>query len=429
MKIKHLLIRNIGSEFRRNVFTQFTGSSISQLIPFLIAPLLTRLFSPDDYGVLALFTSTSLLIGNIATLQYDQAIILPKEEKDAINLMALSFYLVTLISILSLIIIVIFQKSIANLMNNQKMLSWLIYIPLSVFLIGSFRLLNSWATRKKQFKRIAFRTIAQSSTTASSKVFFGLIKIAPGGLIIGTLIGQFTSTIYFIYQIIISDKIKIQNVTINGIKSNCKKYKNFPIYTNWQSFFNMFSNTSSHYIISNIYGAAILGWYSFTFGLLLRPLSLFGQSVSNVFYAKIADTYNKGEDIWPIAKKILYRLLLIGISVFLPIMIFGDHIFVILFGHEWLNAGKYAQLLSPWLFAKFIFSPISTIPNVIHKQKDFFIILFFMQIMIPISFYFLSKAVFDFKIVLFITSIFGTIYIVIILFWLRKITKKNKMAK
>ena len=135
------------SEFAKNFLILFTGTGFSQVIPILVAPILTRLYTPEEFGLLALFTSTGLFMGNIATMQYDSAIMLPKRDKDAINIMALSMLSVTVMTILTLFIVVVFNGSLTKLMGSEKMSFWLYLIPLSVFLTGLFRTLNIWASR------------------------------------------------------------------------------------------------------------------------------------------------------------------------------------------------------------------------------------------------------------------------------------------
>ena len=90
----------------------------------------------------------------------------------------------------------------------------------------------------------------------------------------------------------------------------------------------MIKTTGSRYIISNYFGAIVLGWYSFTFGLLQKPLQLIGNSVSQVFYQKSTEVFNNNGNLWILTKKIIFRLSIIGVIVFIPLLIFGKDMFV-----------------------------------------------------------------------------------------------------
>jgi O-antigen/teichoic acid export membrane protein len=77
-------------EFVKNVLTLITGSALSQIIIYASILLLTRLFSTEIFGIYILFSSATLILKPLATLQYEFAIVLPKKDEDAINLLGFS---------------------------------------------------------------------------------------------------------------------------------------------------------------------------------------------------------------------------------------------------------------------------------------------------------------------------------------------------
>jgi len=426
MKIIARFKNEFKSEFSRNFLILFTGTGLSQVIPILVAPILTRLYTPEEFGLLALFISTGLFMGNIATMQYDSAIMLPKREKDAINIMALSILSVLAMTILTLFIVVVFNGNLTRLMGSVKMGFWLYLVPLYVFLTGLFRTLNIWASRMKQFKRLAMRNIMQSSTTASTKLGIGFLTPINGGLIIGSLAGQFTATIVLLNQTLRKDGLNFSVISIKRILFNAKKYKDFPLYVNFQGFLDMFKDTGVKYIISNFYGAAILGTYSFTLGLLQKPAQLIGGAISQVYYQKAADTFNAKGDLWGLTKKIMLRLLLLSTIIFLPILLFGQVIFSFVFGAKWEMAGLYAQILTPWLISSFLVQFSTIIPQIVNKQKSFFILssifnlLFFSTVLI------LSLLHKDFIYVLAFMTTLMVILIGYLFLWFKKIINEMK---
>lgn len=420
-KLKNYINKNIKSEFVRNVLTIFTGVSFAQIIPIIISPLLTRLYTPADFAILGLFTSTAMLFSNIATLSYDQAIMLPKKNSDAVNIMALSVICVIGVTLLSAVVVVVFNNQLTGLMKNPALKMWLYFVPIAVFLGGMFKILNVWASRQKQFKRLAMRNITQTAITGGTKLLFGVLKLTNLGLVVGTLTGQAAATGLLAWQTK-NDKIKLQDISKSGIKKNAVTYKKFPLYTNWQSFGDVINTTGSKYIISNIFGATILGWFSFTYGLLQRPLQIIGQSVSQVFYQRISEDYNQDRNLWPLIRKIIVRLFWIGLIIFLPLAFLGPQIFKFIFGENWTEAGKYAQLMVPWLFSKFVFSPVSSVPLVLNKQHTFFIITLTINILVPVSFYLIGTIYNNIYYALIINSIIVFVIMMVFLFWIKKLT-------
>jgi O-antigen/teichoic acid export membrane protein len=136
------------SEFTRNVLTLMTGTTIAQAIPIAISPILTRIYSPEDFGVFALFVAITSIFGTIANGRYELAIMLPKKDEDAINIFALGFIITTFISLLLLILVLIFQDKIVDILKNEDIRVWLYFVPLAVFFVGLYNILNYFNNRK-----------------------------------------------------------------------------------------------------------------------------------------------------------------------------------------------------------------------------------------------------------------------------------------
>ena len=124
------------SEFSQNVLTLMTGSTLSQAIPIAVSPILTRLYKPEDFGLYAIFVAIITIIGTIVSGRYELAIILPKKDEDAINIFGLGILITIFITVLTAILVFVFNDSIVYLLNNQEMKYWVYLVPVSVFLAG-----------------------------------------------------------------------------------------------------------------------------------------------------------------------------------------------------------------------------------------------------------------------------------------------------
>ena len=177
------------SEFSRNVLTLMTGTTIAQAIPIAISPILTRIYTPEDFGVFALYMSVASILSVIAAGRYELAIMLPKKDEDAINIVALSILISFFISFISFLVIFLFNAKITNLLGNSEISNWLYFIPITVLLTGMYRSFNYWSNRKKQYKRLATSKIIQSFTTSSTNLSMGFGGFGASGLILGGVLG------------------------------------------------------------------------------------------------------------------------------------------------------------------------------------------------------------------------------------------------
>ena len=115
------------SEFSRNVLTLMTGTTIAQAIPIAISPILTRIYTPEDFGVFALYMAIASIIAVIATGRYEMAIMLPKEEEDVKSIVKLILILLSIVTFITFLIVSFFNQAIVSLFENQEISNWLYF--------------------------------------------------------------------------------------------------------------------------------------------------------------------------------------------------------------------------------------------------------------------------------------------------------------
>ena len=190
--IKKIILR---SQFRRNVLTLMTGTTIAQAIPVAISPILTRLYSPDDFGVYALFISIAMIFASIANGRYELAIMLPEEDEDAFNLAVLGFAITLCMSVVLLFIFVVFNRLITEILGNQEISFWLYFIPVVVLFIGLYNVLNYFNTRLEKYKDIASANIYKAFILVSVQLSIRLIKGGVVGLVSGQVLSNMVANV------------------------------------------------------------------------------------------------------------------------------------------------------------------------------------------------------------------------------------------
>lgn len=411
--------------FLANVLTLMTGTVIAQSIPIAISPILTRIYSPEDFGIFALYMSIASIIAVIATGQYEISVMLPEKDEDAFNLVALSIIIAFCISSITLFVVWIFNDSIVSYIGNPEISQWLYLIPLTILLTGIYNPLNYWLNRKKHYKRLAINRVLQSTATAATNLEMGLNGFGTSGLIVGGIVGQSVVTGALGWYAWRDDKQKIRLIKKNKVIENAKKYQNFPKFNAVQTFLDSFRLSGVVFLITYFFNLTILGYYSFAMRILQAPLGIIGSSVSQVFYQKAADNYNSKQQVWPILKKTILKLSLISLPVFLMIGFFAPDVFSFVFGSRWREVGIYAQILLPWLLINFISSPISTVPLILNKQKQFLLVGLGYNFLIPGIFLLSTLITNDIKNTLWVISISGSLYLIGVIIWIRKISLRG----
>lgn len=355
-----------------NALTLMTGTAIVQLIPLAISPVLTRMYTPEDFGLFAAFMSFVAVFGMIATGRYELAIMLPKKEKDALNVLALTTVLILFCSIIVTILMLSFDEQIASLLQNPNLRYCLYLVGIYIFFYSSFQAFTYWSNRKKQFQRLALAKVTVALVTGALSIIFGFFTALPFGLVIGALVGQGIGTLLYLTVILKEDHIRFRWITRSRMMRNASRFRNFPKLNLPHAFSDVLQANGIVFLISTFHGTSELGAYSLTMRVVQTPITLIGAAFAQVFYQKAVEVYRDDEDLQNFVKNLVRRLFFIGLPIFLGIFLVSPFLFGFLFGEEWKEAGIYAQILAPYMFIKFIVSPVSQLPSILDQQRTAF---------------------------------------------------------
>lgn len=356
--------------FATDVLKIISGTTIAQLIVLLSTPIITRLYGPEPFGLLGIFTSITTVLGVIACLSLNFAILLPKSDKEAVNLLSLSILSAILISILTIPFVLLGRDVIAELLGAPELSPYLLLIPPFVLTSGIFLALNSWNSRNKHYGRLSVAQVTQSFVATSTRLGVGFAGYATGGSLIGTqVIGALISSSILAGQILRDDWVLIRgSVSWKGMLDGLKRYKKFPLIDTGSRFINAVSWQLPVFLLTTFFSPKISGFYVLGFMVVQMPMSFIGDAISKVFLQRAAVANLEGT-LAPLVENIFYLLVIIGIYPFFALTMVGPDLFSVIFGEIWIEAGVYAQILALWAFVWFLTLPISILWAVLEKQE------------------------------------------------------------
>lgn len=389
----------VKSSFARNILILLTGSSIAQAIPIAITPILTRLYTPNDFGVLAIFVALTTILGSIVSGRYELAIILPEDDDEALNVAAVGFLITTIISIVTLFFVLIFNNQISLLLGNVDIKYWLYLVPFSIFFIGCFNVLNYFNTRMKLYRNIAVANVNKSIVLSSIQVSVGFLHKGAAGLIIGQFLSLVMSN-YKLLRSILGKHNIVGAVNVNDMKRAAIKYQDFPKYSTGAILANTLSYQLLGILISSFYSLATLGFYSLVQRVMGMPSSLIGTAVSQVYFNQANAQKNELGHCNDIFKNVVKKLSLISFLIFIPAYFFIKPIFIFVFGEKWGVAGEYAQILIPFFAVRFVVAVVTITNSIFEKQKISLVWQIFLLIISMLSIF--SAKYFDWGFTLFL---------------------------
>lgn len=410
------------SEFARNSLTIFSGNVIAQAIPFLAEPLLARLYQPKDFAVLAVYLSVANLFSIIATARYELAIMLPKEDRKAVNVLGLSVLISFVVSAVSFLIILLFNAKICKILHNEDVSSYLYLVPLSVLSVAWYQIFNYWNSRKKRFKNVMFSKTTQSVSTVAVNLGFAIRSL---GLVLGQFLGFLFGSFVLVFVFWRKDKDKLGMITRREMKEVALQYQDFPKINTIHAFFDVLKQSGEVFLLSFFYLKENVGLHSRTLRLLFAPSSMIGSAVGQVFYQKASETYMNGGDLRALLLKVLKIMALIALPVFTLVAFFGDDLFAWFLGEPYRMAGYYGRFLAPWLFFNFITMPVSQIPLIVSKQKTAFLFSLCGH-SLYLAAVFIGGLYHNILLGFTLLSIFSSLYYIFIIWWFVKISNNKK---
>jgi O-antigen/teichoic acid export membrane protein len=361
-------IRN--SDLARSVMVLTTGTVFAQSIGYLITPLLTRIYTTEEMGDLGVYIRVIGFLSTLATLRYELSIPLPKSDRHSFILYRMAFRISIFMLLGSSVIGLLFTFITVGTFNS---LLWVFISVLSAFFVVFSNIGTNWAIRKKQFKIISQSKIINSISSNGLKWLFGLLGFGTLGLLLGSLIGYVLSSLVFFAEFFHLKKKDQNDLSLAKASVLSKQYREFPLISLPHALIDMGRDLLVASLIIYFFSRDVFGSYSHSYAMLRLPLILIGTSIGQVFYNRCSEMINRGESIYDLLKRTMLMLFGLSIVPFGLLLFFGEELFTLVFGDQWGDSGHYSEIMSVWLMLNFVMSPVSNIPLLLKRQKEYFV--------------------------------------------------------
>lgn len=346
----------------------FVGSVIAQLIPVLASPIITRIYSPQDYGLYSLYMSIMTLIASISTGRYELSVMLPEKDEDAAGLALFSIGLALLLAIMSGTVLYFFGHSIAILLGSEEIIAWLYWIPAAIVFSAILQVCVIWVNRKEQYAVVSIGRVGQSIVTVATQLFVGIGKIFPCGLIVASLVGQGVTSILIAIFCWQQDRLKFRSISWSDCIQLAIKYKKFLLFNTPYTLLGNFSKNFVIYALSAFSSNAVVGFFGLARSVMFLPLGLMASSIGQVYFKKAAATIGTPK-LESVTVQIMLKITELVTLPFLLFAFWAPEIFGVVFGNQWEGAGQYATALAPVAFTYLYASWPDRLYEVMGKQE------------------------------------------------------------
>lgn len=346
------------SRFFRGVAVLASANAAGQFVSLAVAPLLARLYTPNDFGILAIFIAVMSMVLVGSSLRYELAIPLPRRERDAESLLIIALTINVFSALIVLVAVLLFREEVASWTGTPDLANVLWLLPIVILVAGTYKALKFWSIRSRGYGRIAKTRINQSIANATAQVLGGLAGLGVWGLVIGQAIGQSVGVRRLSSNL---NLVKFaRELTRRKLRSKAliRRHRRFPAYDVPAALLNTGSVQLPNLLLAVLFTPVIAGFYYLADRVLARPMTMLSQAVAQVLYGDMRSLLIAGQ-----ARRRCSQLLLVMVVVGLPptlaFFFYAEPIFVWVFGEEWREAGVYAAWLVIGLLIQFLYSPIS----------------------------------------------------------------------
>ena len=366
-KISHFITKN---DFTKNLITLSSGTVLAQVIPFLFYPVIARIFTPEEFGLLATLTAIFVLITNFASGRYELGILITKTKQDAAHLavlaIALSFFVIIFIY---LVLQLFFVNILSEKLHEPQLNQWLFICPIAAFSIIIYNTYNEWCVRNGYFKKLAGNKITNSMAITTSKLIFGFVKVVPQGLVVGDLIGRVFSAAACVFRAIQNDAAIFREISVTRIKYVVKEFAEFPKLIMPGRLLNEIGKYLPVFFLGFYFSSVEVGYYSMTLLVLYAPMSMISFAIRDVFRQRANEDYKKTGNCHTFYVKIFKILAIIAVFGSVVLILCLPFIFSIFVGKQWDTAAHYAQILAIPSLLTFVATPLFDVLIIVNKLK------------------------------------------------------------
>ncbi|KZO00018.1 lipopolysaccharide biosynthesis protein [Pseudobacillus badius] len=412
------------NRFLKNFAALFSATLFAQLINIAASPVLTRIYSPEEFGYFSFYLSVCALLIVYTTGRYEFAINTVKTEAESQQLFKVVTVFSTLFAVLLLAAEQLFYEPIIRLFKLEGASSLLLYIPLTLLVMGISQGLNYYLNKYKAFGVLSKGKVLRSSVTSGASIAFGFTGLQSAGLILANVLGYAVSNVYQTRVKKIGFLFNLREYKARSLARTAARHKHYPLYNSTSAFFDNMAVQAPVFILMRFFSEAVVGFYSLTIRVAAMPISLISASVAQVFLSEIAELHAEGRSFLPVVKKVLILLAGIGILPVVLLVIAGPWGFALVFGEKWRMAGELSQILAFGYYAKFVVSPLSVVFFVKQKVKLLSMIQGIRAIS-TLSVLWISSVYFNIKGVVFVYSIHELLFYSLYLFSIFHISRDN----
>lgn len=356
------------SGFVRATAVLVSGTAGGHLITAAAMPVLSRIYEPAEFGVLAVVVGIVATIAVAACLRFDVAVALPESDGDAFGLLVLSLLAAVLITVLVAALVPYVSAWIADLTGKPAFTSVAWLIPIGVLSAAMFSALQNWNIRQRSFALMARVRVGQSLAGAGTQAGLGVAGFGSAGLVAGYVLNTAVAVSYLGFRLGSRIPELARTISVAQLRRLGRQYKRFPVYSTWEALANSAAIQVPVILIATVSTTAEAGFLMLAMYVMQAPMSLIGAAVGQVYLSQAPQLHREGQ-LASFTAEVLSRLSTSGVGPLVAVGILSPFAFELVFGPGWKRAGVLVAWMTPWFVFQLLSTPVSMALHVTGRQR------------------------------------------------------------
>lgn len=361
------------NDFLKNSLTLSGGVAIAQVLPFLFYPVLGRIFTAEEFGLLASLTSITSVLAVVGSGKYESAILIARDKQEAASLAVLSVLMGFGTMLVAWVLMqFVLLEPLRTVLHEPELGRWIFVCPVASVSIIIFTVYNEWCVREKYFKALSVNKIVNAAAVTLSKTFLGFVKICSQGLVVGDLIGRVISAVGCVVRALLKDGKIFARTCWADVVASARRYREFPCFTMPGQLLNTVGQAIPILFITAYFGKGEGGQFSMAMTLFAIPINVISTALRDVYRQRANEELRATGSCRGSFDRLLTILTVVGVGALLALVWFLPELVKLFLGPQWVAAGHYAQILAPAMVLSFVSGPMTGLFVVAEKLRAFF---------------------------------------------------------
>jgi O-antigen/teichoic acid export membrane protein len=352
--------------FARRLTILSGGTVLGQGLLVLVSPLLTRLYGPEEFGVLAVFTALAAIICPVTAFRYEAALPVIREEDDAAATAVAGCLVALAWSLLLAAVLALAGPSLAAGLGVPGFSGVLWFLPAMLLTWGLSLVLSHLSIRRGTFRVNALSNLALSASQAVGQAVLGLLAATASTLVAGYTLGSLVRCCLLLRALPPADRALLRQVAWRRVAAMARAHWHYPAFSGSSAVLQSAGQMLPAVFIAILYGPAAAGWFGLGQRVTGMPARMIGEAAAQAFLSEIAQA--EGPAVFRLFKRTALRFFLLGVLGLGPLLLAGPALFALVFGEPWRETGVIVQLLVPLHLARFVVLPVAQALNVTGRQ-------------------------------------------------------------